>query len=130
MTMSTKINDTLIGIIYLPKRFNELGNASIDFLLRETGYFNIHNQISESLLQEKLHHHPDCVKDWLHFSEDKRSGAGWYFRQDGAIYEVGYFPSEKGEFTPTKYDDSIQACAVFVKHEIESIRMSRTTSDI
>jgi hypothetical protein len=113
---------TIIGVIYLAKNYSERNDVSIYSLLKEVGYFDIHDEVSEDLIRKALFLHPNCVNDWIRFSEDKRSSAGWYFRQNGIDYEVGYFSLNKNNVGPTKYSDSTEACAAFIKHEIESIR--------
>lgn len=109
-------------IIFLPKRFSE-GNDSIYSLLKDSGYFELHNQISEADIFEKLTQHLECVDEWLSLSEDKRSSSGWYFKQnDNGKYVVGYFPP-KGNLEMTEYLDKVEACTAFIKREIEDIRV-------
>jgi hypothetical protein len=114
--------DTIIQVIHLAKKCSERNNVSIYSLLKEVGYFDIHDEVSENLIREALFLHPNCVNDWIRFSEDKRSSAGWYFQQNGTDYEVGFFSLNKNNISPTKYSNSIEACAAFIKREIESIR--------
>ena len=118
------ISETIAGLIHLSRRFNELGNLSIYSLLKDTGYFETHNQISESAIREALLGHPECVNEWMHLSEDKRSSAGWYFRRSGkGDYEVGYFSPKGSNIQPIQYSDEATACAAFIKREIEYIRI-------
>ncbi len=64
---------------------------------------------------------PECVKEWLVYSEDKRCESGWYFMQTEAHkYTVGYYPP--GDKSCTIYDDLLDACAAFIGEEIEDIR--------
>jgi hypothetical protein len=108
-------------IIFLPKRFSE-GNTSIYALLKESGYFELHNAISEADIFENLTHHLECIDGWLSLSEDKRSSSGWYFKQDdNGKYIVGYFPL-KENLVIAEYLDEVEACAAFIKREIEDIR--------
>lgn len=115
--------DAIRDIIFLPKRFFE-GNISIYSLLKESGYFELHNQISEADIFENLTQHLEHVDQWLNLSEGKRSSSGWYFKQnDNGKYVVGYFPT-KEHLKPTEYLDKVKACAAFIKREIEDIRNS------
>ena len=110
-------------IIFLPKRFSE-GNSSIYSLLKESGYFGLHNQIGEADIFEELTEHLECIDQWLSLSENKRSSSGWYLKQnDSGKYVVGYFPPQENLIT-TEYIDKAEACAVFIKREIEDIRKS------
>jgi hypothetical protein len=47
-------------IIFLPQRFSE-GNYSIHSLLKESGYFELYNQINEADIFEKLTQHLECI---------------------------------------------------------------------
>ena len=106
----------------MPSRFYTERNVSIYALLKETGYFELHNEISESNIYEVLIQHPECINQWLSWSEDKRSSSGWYFKQDeDGKYIVGFFPTSK-DFNVNIYSDKTEACAVFIKREIEDIR--------
>jgi hypothetical protein len=111
-------------ILFLPSKFYADGNISMYFLLKETGYFELYNQVDEGNIFEMLIQHSDCVNQWLTWSEDKRSSSGWYFKQNGdSKYVVGYFPV-KEDLAIIEYFDIIEACAAFIKHEIEDIRRS------
>lgn len=110
-------------IIFLPKTFYG-GNASIFSLLKKSGYFELHNEISEADIFESLTQHLECIDQWLSLSEDKRSSSGWYFKHnDDGKYVVGYFPW-KETIATTEYQNKIEACAAFIKREIENIRNS------
>ena len=117
------ISETIIDVIRLPRKFGNLGNVSIHSLLKATGYFENHSQVSESAIREELIRHPEFIQDWMLLSEDKRSNAGWYFRQDDkAGYVVGYFTQKGDHLRQSEYSDPIDACAAFIKREIEDIR--------
>jgi hypothetical protein len=94
-------------------------------LLKATGYFEHYDQISETDIRAALIQRPGCVQEWLQQSEDKRTSAGWYVMQnDEGCYEVGYV-TERGELEQrVAYADRLDACAAFVKREIEGIRLS------
>jgi hypothetical protein len=118
-----KKSHVIRNIICLPKRFSE-ENASIYYLLKGSGYFELHNQISEADIFEELTQHLEYIEQWLNLSENKRSCSGWYFKQkDSGKYVVGYFPL-KGNLKPTEYLNEVEACSAFIKREIEDIRNS------
>ncbi len=113
----------ITDIISLPSKFFDKGDNSSYSLLKETGYFELHNLINEVNIYEALIQNPDCVSQWLSWSEDKRSTSGWYFKQDGdQKYTVGYFPAKIGLKT-NEYFDVTEACAAYIKQEIEDIRL-------
>lgn len=117
-------NNAVNQIVCLTMQYNNAGNCkSIYTLLQETGYFELHSQILECDIHEAVTQHPECVHQWLAWSEDKRTDGGWYFQQDErGKYIVGLFAPEEGSSQRTEYSDANSACAAFIKHEIESIR--------
>ena len=116
-----KINDTIDGLINIPRRFNSVGNMSIYNLLKETGYFEIHDQISVKNILNVLAQYSECVEDWIVYSENQRCSPCWYIKpQDDQKYVVGFY--EEGNHTETEYSDRLEACAIYIKHEIESTR--------
>lgn len=118
-----EVSDVIAGLIHLPRRFNSLGNVSIYDLLKETGYFEMHDQVSEESIHEPLAQQPECVDEWINYSEDKRSSTGWYLKQEGGgTYVVGYFAGKNGEHSKFRYANRIAACAAFIKCESEHIR--------
>lgn len=113
---------TIQDIIFLPDRFYSEGNLSIYSLLKESGYFELHDQINEADIFQELTQHLECIDQWLSWSENKRSSSGWYFREnENGQYVVGYFPLQESLNT-TDYFDKIEACSAFIKREIEDIR--------
>ena len=112
------------NIIYLLDKFYKLGNISIYSLLKESGYFELYNQISELEISVMLIQHSKCIDQWLSWSENKRNSSGWYFKQkEDGKYIVGYFPT-KEDLKTTEYFEIIEACAAFIKREVEDIRKS------
>jgi len=111
-------------IVTMPRRFHSLGNISIFSLLEETGYFELHDQISEDDIRTALLCCPECVQEWMQYCSDKRTSSGWYIRlNDEELYEIGYFDIKADHDTNrVQYKNAIDACAAFIKHEIESIR--------
>ncbi len=117
-------NQLIKDIIFLPKKFYDEGNTSIYSLLKGSGYFELYERVSESGILEVLTQYPECVNQWLDWSENKRTNSGWYFKQDErGKYIVGFFPVIDG-LKQIEYSDSKEACADFIIKEIEEIRKS------
>jgi hypothetical protein len=112
-------------IVTLPRRFQSRGNVSMFSLLEATGYFGLHDQISEADIRTVLVRCSECVQEWIQYSEDKRASSGWYVMENHeGCYEVGDI-TERGEFKERlAYNRRIDACAAFVKREIENIRVA------
>ena len=113
----------IIKIISIPHDFYTLGDISIYKLLENTGYLKIQGQINESDIMKELNNYPHVVNDWLSWSENKRVNSGWYFKAIENGYLVGYYSRNKTEESQI-YSDVVQACASFIRHEIESVRGS------
>lgn len=114
--MST--TDTIRALIHLPRKFNDLGDVSVYSLLHHSGYFENHHEITEDAIHEMLLGQPECIDEWVRFSDDKRSSSGWFLQRGSKGYQVGYFPDGKA----VDYFDDAVACAAFIKREIENIR--------
>ena len=94
-------------------------------LLKETGYFELHDQVLVSDIREALTRCPECVKQWTQYSEDKRT-SGWYIIQNGEDrYEVGSVAENGERSNQISLDSRFDACATFMKHEIEVIRSGK-----
>ena len=110
-------------LVTLPRRFHSLGNVSMFSLLEVTGYFGIHEQVSEADIRAALVRCPECVQEWFQYSEDKRTSSGWYLTEnDEECYETGYIADVHTCTNRVQHDKAIDACAVFIKHELEDIR--------
>ena len=110
-------------IIFLPKTFRSQGNVSFYALLEKSGYFQRYDEISEADIYNELAQNLECVDQWLLRSADQRCN-GWYFQQKDGKFIVGYCPPQK-IFETTEYVDGIEACATYIKREIENIRGMR-----
>jgi hypothetical protein len=118
------INNITKNILSLPEKFYALRNVSIYDLLKETGYFELYSQINEATFLDELNKNPEQINYWLNWSNDKRTTSGWYIKEDeNGKYVVGYFPSSE-QSNQMEYSDLNEACAAFVKREIEEIRKS------
>lgn len=113
------IDSTVHEVLDLPRNFYGRGDASMFTLLQESGYFSVHEQVTESAIHDALRGRPQLVNDWIDLSESRRASSGWYLRRAGAKgYQVGHFPDNE----PVDYVDGLTACAAFIKREIEDIR--------
>ena len=118
-------NDMIAQIVRLPRQFYTLRNVSMFALLKATGYFKLHDQISEGDIRAALVQCPECAQEWMQYAEDKRTSSGWYFTlNDEGLYETGYFDikSVPRDTNRVQYENAIDASAAFIKHEIESMR--------
>jgi hypothetical protein len=113
------IDSTVSNVINLPGNFHDRGDVSVYVLLQESGYFAVHEDVTEGAIHDALRRHPEVANDWMDFSEAKRASSGWFLRRGGAKgFQVGYYPDHE----LVDYSDELAACAAFIKREIEDIR--------
>lgn len=117
------IPELCLKIISIPEVFQRERNVSFYSLLKQSGYYEMHDQITVEAIRQALFEQPHYVKDWIQYSEDQRC-TGWFFLKKRSHYEVGFLPSEGDEMPVTKYSDRFEACATFIKHKIEAVRVS------
>lgn len=111
----------LNDVINIPKKLREQ-NTSFYKLLEKSGYFEFFSRINEVEILGQLNINPELVQQWMQYSDDKRITSGWYFTQDKDLqYVVGYHPRIIGT-TPSKFNNIKEACAAFIKIEIEEAR--------
>jgi hypothetical protein len=113
------------GIIRFPRKFHIVQNVSIRELLERSGYFEVHSQENSQSIEIALARDPDCINDWLAWSEDKRTASGWHFlyEKEGR-YTVGKITLSSEHAKSSQFAEAIAACAFFIKQEIEDIRNS------
>jgi hypothetical protein len=92
-------------------------------LLVDSGYLDFPRDVSEEAILQELQVHPEYIRDWRIYSEDKRT-TGWYLMEAAAgRFGVGFVPSRRGEgIDPLMYPDEARACAAFIKLEIEYLK--------
>lgn len=94
-------------------------------MLKETGYFELHNEVSVGDVRNALASDPVCIQEWIQYIDDQRCSSSWYFAlNDENLYEVGFYDSnsDPARTSQVMYDNAMDACAAFIKHQIESIR--------
>ena len=110
-------------IVRIPRTIQATDGVSVYDLVARSGYFEQHEGVSESVIRKRLSALPELIGEWLSYSEDKRVGSGWYFRAvTSDLYEVGYYDGATGEQSRKTYAAKFEACAKFIKEEVEDIR--------
>lgn len=123
--MSVNKSHMVAQLVTLARRFQSLGNVSIFSLVEQTGYFELCHEVSESDIRAALISCPKCLQEWLQYSADKRTPTGWYLAEnDEGCYETGYIAVGHIRTSRVQYENGIMACACFIKHELESIRVA------
>ncbi len=109
------------GVIAIPKIFYFEKTDSFLTLLVQTGYFQISNSISEKDIFNTLSLFPEYIDDWVLWSENKRVDEGWCFVKKGNEYNVCYAKDDI-KIENLIFQNKIEACANFIKKEIDSMR--------
>jgi len=112
-------------IVTIPRKMHSEDKSPFA-LLKETGYFELHDQISVDDICDALVRDPKCVQEWLQYVDDQRCSSSWYFvLNDDGLYEVGFFDSKTNPAHSNQvlYENAVNACAAFIKHEIEDMRV-------
>lgn len=123
--LSMDKDQTIAAILRLPQEYRERGDVTFGALLKETGYADAYSSISVRDLRESLARNPNFVSEWETWSDDKRYHPAWYFRVlDDSTSEIGLVDlGVPGCITNRRqFNDPIDACAEFIKIEIEDYR--------
>ena len=84
----------------------------------DSGYLTLQEEISIDDIKEELRRCPYLVESWFNYSDDQRISSGWYVRKESEnTYIIGRVESD----SITTYTDDIEACAKFVKLQIEDM---------
>jgi hypothetical protein len=112
------VQEVISSVCRMSSDFHRRSDVSILRLAEESDYRAHQTAIAVEDLQQYLQAHQELVGEWYVYSDNKRTSSGWYF--DHAARRVGYYSGTRREREQT-FDDVTQACAVFIKHEIDSI---------
>lgn len=116
--MEKEIKETIEKIIHFPYDYRIRRNISPVNLIKESGYPEFHLKINEEEIAAVLNQYPDMIKEWLLWSENKRSNPTWHFEKfEDGTYEVAY--STEGLHPEINTTDEFKACAAFIKREME-----------
>lgn len=113
---------TVEAVARLPRTFHSRGDLSAYAILEQSGYFDRHADVTPDMLAAILGSDPSLVDEWLAFSENKRTSSGWYFRQGATGFTVGFVGDAGNKVDESNYTDPIEACAKFIKGEVEEMR--------
>jgi hypothetical protein len=119
-----KLQNIVYEILKIPETLNKLHNLSVYQLLVSSGYFENYELITELNISQELYKDNSFVDFWFDLSDSKRTFSGWHISRDKDKYTIAFYPSEENNLT-YEFENSIDACARFIKLEIEEIRTSK-----
>lgn len=123
-TGKTNTDDIITRIVLMPimtRLFDDFRNISNVEFLKQSGYYSGYDNITEDLIRQKLFQFPECINEWMIWEGDLRTNNGFYFVETAIGWGVGY-QGAKYDFPLKHYTRQIDACAWFIKHDIEDIR--------
>lgn len=119
MTRATK--DIALAVVTLPTDM-QVRNVSPFKLLTDSGYCIRPEEVAEREVAEALASSPGLLDHWVVYSGDKRTDSGWYIQQIPEGWQVGHWSRTHRFQHVATYTDKLEACARFIKLEIEDIR--------
>jgi hypothetical protein len=112
-TGSAPVDFTLMAILKVARDVSGRGGLSLREALRRSGYRDHRPRFSAQDLRAVLVAHSALLDEWLTYSEDKRTEAGWYVLRDGEIGEVLRPASQRS------YPTIEEAVAQFILRELD-----------
>jgi hypothetical protein len=119
----SELRDTVEAICSLPDAFSGYtrpsARKSARALAMESGFPEVWDRISAADLIAYLNAHPESIRHWQCWSEDKRVTEGWYYL--GETREVGWYSKEGGLKDVRRYGSDAAACAEFILRELQAL---------
>jgi hypothetical protein len=125
------LDAVVAALAAIPTEWRANRRGSLYWFVRRSGYRRARRRLSESVLQAHLAHylstHPDGIRAWLGFCEDKRTTAGYAIVRDEQGWRVYKpFPSKpafraRSADPGERFDDVADACACFILRECDVV---------
>ena len=112
------MTQTVEQLCRLPIDFHEVGTKSLLQLIDESGYWDAPDTVTESALANGLAAHPNWCDAWIGYSQDRRTGSGWFIEQHDDEYLVQYYPNGSNVL---RFTSKHAACAAFAIRELHSL---------
>jgi len=110
----------LEAVYALPVGFKLRATVSLLQLVRETGYPGRREEIGVDAIRSGLAGRDGIVAVWLAYSAEKDADWGWYFQgPHHGFYLTG--SRTRSLEAPVNTRDAAEACAYFIKAELDSI---------
>ena len=109
--------DQLDAICRIPER---LARKSLRALAAETSYRELRPALTREKLTDYLSRHPGLVREWLRYSEDKRTSGGWYLMHPASGWLVGRLGGPEDE-RELRFGSGPEACAEFILRELDGV---------
>ena len=114
------VREVAQAVCRMASDFYRLGNVSMLDLTKASGYLEDPSSVRERELFNALRTEPELVESWLIHSDNKRVRCGWAFVRSRSEWRV-IFPNGRKY---KSFADRLEACAFFIKQEVEAFRSS------
>jgi hypothetical protein len=104
---------TLMAILRIARDTSGAAGLPLLEALKRSGYRDHRPRFGAHEVRAALSAHPALIDEWLAYSEDKRTEAGWYVLRDGEIGQV-LKPSAQRSYPTIE-----EAVAQFIVHELD-----------
>lgn len=111
-------SDIVSEVVDITRKLTLRGNVLICKLIKDSEYFKKYIFISIEKIKKEQKYHPGLIQFWLNYSEDQRTSNGWYLKKDKNVFIVG----KLSKISEKQFLNDVDACALFIKNEIEEIR--------
>lgn len=118
--MNTK--EIINSVLNIPHDFKEIQTKSVLDLLKESGYLNTQEEISQEDIINLLDKEPRYISDWIGYSHNKRAPEGWYIIEKNNHYIVGFLSKDNNKREEFHFQNSSDALAFFIYKEINNIK--------
>jgi hypothetical protein len=108
-------------VVSLAGRYRSQEELSIYEMLKRSGYPERRGALTVEAIRKALARSPEHMSEWLDYSADKRSNAGWYLRSANGQFEIGSRRSDGSVAEQRRYSDLEEACGYFIFHELDQI---------
>lgn len=111
--MSTRDQD-LLKILRIAKETSLRGRGiSLNDALKEANYRELRPNFTPRDLLRLVVSNPELVREWIAYSEDKRTSGGWFLREENEIGQLGREDSREW------FDSIEEAVSMYVVRELD-----------
>lgn len=115
-------NEDLLDSIISVSTLSFEGRMSVYSLVRETGYFERYNEVTESDILARLKSNPRALRDWWQIADDSRAGGWRMFKSDEDYFHVAFVDDNGEHLFNSTFSDEASACAHYIKMKLEYLR--------
>jgi hypothetical protein len=108
-------------ILNLPDVFRSSAKSLSD-IVEQTGCSNVDKELNELEIENEILKDSSIVEKWLEYSQNKRTGQGWYVVLQSEQWVVGYLDvKNKNLQKKFVFENVIHSMSFFIKKELQEI---------